>query len=75
MSENIRRRGRHVELAFMTVVTALLLALVAGESSRGLVGLPGILVYAFGAGFGLEFVSASWRGRWRPRGGERQLQR
>ncbi len=75
MSENIRRSGPHAELAFMTVVTALLLALVAGETSRGPSELPEMLVYAFAAGFGLEFVSASWRGRWRPRGGERQLQR
>ena len=59
----------------MTVVTALLLALVADGTRRGLQGLPGMLVYAFAAGFGLESVSASWRGCRRPRGGERQLQR
>lgn len=76
MSDPTRQRGRHyVELAFMTAVTALLLALVAGQTRRGVEGTPGMLVYAFAAGFGLEFVSASWRGRWRPRGGRRQLQR
>ena len=76
MSEYARRHGRrHTELVFMSAVTALLLALVAGETSRGLDGLPGMLIYALAAGFGLEFVSASWRGRWRPEGGERQLQR
>jgi hypothetical protein len=76
MIGDIRRHGRHyAEVAFMTAVTALLLALLAAETRRGLEGLPGMLVYAFAAGFGLESVIASWRGRWRPGGGERQLQR
>lgn len=58
----------------MAAVTALLLALVADATRRGLAGLPGMVVYAFAAGFGLEFVSASWLGPKR-RGGRRQLQR
>ena len=75
MREDIWRRGRHyTELAFMAVVTALLLALVADATRRGLAGVPGMLVYAFAAGFGLEFVSSSWLGPGR-RGGSRQLQR
>lgn len=47
----------------MAVVTAVLLALVAGQTHRGFDGLPSILVAAFAAGFGLEFVSSSWRDR------------
>ena len=47
----------------MAVVTAVLLALVADQTHRGFDGLPSILVAAFAAGFGLEFVSSSWRDR------------
>jgi len=76
MNEKTWRCGRrYAELAFMTCVTALLLALVARETRNGLQGLSAIAVYAFAAGFGLEFVGASWSGRWRPGNRRRQLQR
>ncbi|MDQ4048619.1 MAG: hypothetical protein M3131_04440 [Actinomycetota bacterium] len=41
-------------------MTALLLALVAEQSSRGPTALLGVLVYLLAAGFGLEFVCSSW---------------
>ncbi len=64
MREMTTYRGRrYLELAFMAVVTAVLLALVADQTHRGFDGLPSILVAAFAAGFGLEFVSSSWRDR------------
>lgn len=70
ISETGRQRGlRYAELAFLAAVTALLLALVAEGTGGGLGGLAGVLVYAVGAGFGLEFVAASWCGRPRPRDG------
>ena len=64
MREMTTGRGRrYIELGFMAVVTAVLLAFVAEQTRHGLDGLPGILVFAFGAGFGLEFVSSSWCAR------------
>jgi hypothetical protein len=70
------RLGRpYAELAFVAGVTALLLALVADRTRYGIQALAPILVYAFAAGFGLEFVSASWCGRWRPEGQPRGRRR
>ena len=72
ISEDTRRRGRHyARLGFMTAVTAVLLALVAEATRRGPAALPSVLVYAFAAGFGLEFVNATWSSR----DGARQLPR
>ena len=56
------RLGRqYTELIFVASVTVVLLALVADLTRYGTRELPPILAYAFAAGFGLEFVSASWR--------------
>ena len=56
------RLGRqYTQFFFMASVTAVLLALVADLTRYGMRELPAILAYAFAAGFGLEFVSASWR--------------
>jgi hypothetical protein len=62
--ETIRR---HTRLAFMTLVTATMLALTLHQARRGLPALPTTAVYALTVGFGLEFVAASWTGRWRTR--------
>jgi hypothetical protein len=71
MNEKMIRAGRRYgELAFVAVVTACLLALVAVEAAEGPASLPGAVLYALAAGFGLEFVSAVWTGRG-PRGGPR----
>ena len=50
-------------LAFMVAVTACLLALVFAQATWGPNGLPGVAMYALGAGFGLEFVISAWKGR------------
>jgi len=70
----IRTTRRYAELAFVALVTAVLLAFVFGQASRGLGGLPGVVVYGFAAAFGLEYVSSVWTGRTSGRG-RRQLSR
>ena len=54
---------RYAQLTFMALVTAVLLASVYHQTGAGLDGIPGMVVYALGAGFGLEFVAAVWTGR------------
>jgi hypothetical protein len=56
----------YLPLAYVAAVTAGLLALVAEQASRGPHAFPGVLVCAFAAGFGLEFVSSGWAKRRRP---------
>ncbi len=68
------RVHRLIVLAFMAAVTACLLAFVFGQASRGPAGLPGVVVYAFAAGFGLEFLGSAWTGRWGDPKRKRQLQ-
>lgn len=51
---------RYLPVVYVALVTALLLALVADQTSRGPAALPGILVHALAAGFGLEFVCSRW---------------
>lgn len=69
MRENVIDKSRHYgRLAFMSLVTACLLAFVFSQATRGWAGLPAVLVYSFAAGFGLEFVSAAWTGRARTAG-------
>ncbi len=64
MREKVISKSRHYgRLAFMSVVTACLLAFVFGQAATGPAGLPAVVVYSFAAGFGLEFVSAAWTGR------------
>jgi hypothetical protein len=76
MNEKMMRAGRRYgELAFVAVVTACLLALVGVEASEGLASLPGAVLYALAAGFGLEFVSAVWTGRGRDGGPHPSLDR
>ena len=69
----VQRVHRHAALVFVASVTVCLLAFVQDQAGRGLEGLPAVLVYAFAAGFGLEFVGAAWTGRF-GRDGHRQLQ-
>jgi hypothetical protein len=54
----------------MAMVTSLLLASVFEQTDAGPRGIPGMVVYAFAAGFGLEFITAAWTGR--GRGGTRR---
>ncbi len=59
---------RLASLAFVFAVTTFLLASVFLEAARGPAGIPGTVVYAFAAGFGLEFLGAAWTGRFGRRG-------
>lgn len=70
----VQRAHRVAVLVFIATLTTVLLAFVFGQAARGLAGLPGVLVYAFAAGFGLEFLGSAWTGGWRQRGSRRQLQ-
>jgi len=64
MRENvIGTSWRYGRLAFMTLVTAWLLAAVFVQASRGIAGVFGAMAFALAAGFGLEYVSAVWTGR------------
>ena len=57
---------RHSRVAFMLAVTAAMLALTLHHARRGLPGAPATVVYALTVGFGLEFLTATWRGQaWR----------
>ena len=48
-------------MVFMAVVsTGCLLVLVFSQAERGATGLTEAVVYAFAAGFGLEFVGSTW---------------
>ncbi len=68
-TEKLRRSAA---LAFMALVTSCLLALALSQSERGAAGLPSVVVYAFAAGFGLEFVGSAWSGaRGQPDGARR----
>jgi hypothetical protein len=64
MRGNVVGKSRHYgRLAFMSVVTACLLAFVFSQAAKGPAGIPAVVIYSFAAGFGLEFVCASWTGR------------
>jgi len=52
--------ARRARLAFMTLVTAAMLALTFEQALRGPAGLGAVAVYALTVGFGLEFVRAEW---------------
>ena len=51
---------RYLALAYVAAVTAVLLALLAEQTSGGPAALPGMVVHALAAGFGLEFVCSRW---------------
>jgi len=69
-----QRITRYVGLVFVATVTVGLLAFAFGQAARGVAGVPGLVVYAFAAGFGLECMGAAWTGGWRQRQARRQLQ-
>ena len=70
----MHRVQRLAVVAFMAAVTTCLLALVFAQATRGPNGLLGAVVYALGAGFGLEFVSSAWTGRRRGPHSRHQVQ-
>lgn len=59
----VQRMCRYAGLMFVTGVTVCMLAFAFGQAARGLEGLPGMVVYAFAAGFGLEFIGKEWLAR------------
>ena len=58
-------------MAFIAAVTCYLLAIVIAHSLEGSGGLGGVLVFGFGAAFGLEFLWSAWPLLWSPRNRER----
>ena len=66
---------RYLALAYVALVTAVLLALVVEQASRGPAALPGVVVWALAAGFGLEFISSGWAAESRASSDERPLPR
>ena len=66
---------RYLPLVYVGLVTALLLGLVAEHASRGPAAVPGVLVCALAAGFGLEFGWSGWAAARRSPSGERPLRR
>lgn len=73
MTKMREKLHRTAVLVFMAGVTAVLLALAFGQTARGAAGLPATVVYAFAAGFGLEFVGSVWSTRGRAAGEGRTL--
>ena len=69
----VQRLNRYVGLTLVASVTVCLLAFVIALAGDGVSGVPGMVVYAFAAGFGLEFMGAAWTGAWRERGARRPL--
>ena len=63
--------NRYLPLVYVGLVTALLLALVAEQATRRPAAVPGVLVCALAAGFGLEFVWSAWAPARRSSNGER----
>lgn len=69
----LQKMNRYAGLLFVASVTVCLLAFVFHQAARGTDGLAGVVVYAFAAGFGLEFLGAAWTGGWRERRSRRAL--
>ncbi len=59
----VQQAHRLVALAFIAVATICLLSLVFALAYRGPAGWPGVLVYGFSAGFGLEYLGSAWASR------------
>jgi hypothetical protein len=57
-------RGRQLVMAFIAAVTCYLLAIVIARSLEGTGGLGDVVVFGFGAAFGLEFLWSAWPTLW-----------
>jgi hypothetical protein len=57
-------RGKQWVMAFVGAVTCYLLAIVIAHSLAGTGGLGEVLVFGFGAAFGLEFLWSTWPHLW-----------
>jgi disulfide bond formation protein DsbB len=55
-----------LSLSFMALVTLYFLALVFAGATGGGVHVGEIVVFGFGAAFGLEFLWTAWTGLWDP---------
>jgi len=68
----VEKAHRLCGLVFVFAVTTCLVAFVFVQAPKGFPGFPGAVVYAFAAGFGLEFLGAAWTGSF-ARSGREQL--
>jgi hypothetical protein len=59
---------KHLVTAFMAVVTCYFLAAVFAGATGGTGGLAGVVVFGFGAAFGLEYLWTAWPRLWGPVG-------
>ena len=64
-------RGRQLVMAFIAAVTCYLLAIVIARSLAGTGGVGEVVVFGFGAAFGLEFLWSAWPNLWTPQNRER----
>jgi hypothetical protein len=64
-------RGRRLVMAFIAAVTCYLLAIVIARSLEGSGELGEVVVFGFGAAFGLEFLWSAWPTLWSPGNRER----
>ena len=58
-------------MAFVAAVTCYLLAIVIARSLEGPAAVGEVLVFGFGAAFGLEFLWSTWPLLWSPHSSER----
>jgi hypothetical protein len=63
--------AKQLAMAFVAAVTCYLLAIVIAHSLDGAGGLAEVLVFGFGAAFGLEFLWSAWPRLWDPGNRER----
>jgi hypothetical protein len=65
LSSMIRReRGKALVMAFMAAVTCYFLAIVFARAMGRAGGAAEVIVFGFGAAFGLEFLWTGWTGLW-----------
>jgi hypothetical protein len=63
--------ARRLVMAFIAAVTCYLLAIVIARSLEGPGRLGEVVVFGFGAAFGLEFLWSAWPTLWSPGNRER----
>ena len=59
-----RELGRALVMAFMAAVTCYFLAIVFAQAMSGAGGAAEVIVFGFGAAFGLEFLWTAWTRLW-----------
>jgi hypothetical protein len=59
-----RESGKALVMAFMAAVTCYFLAIVFAKAMGGAGGALEVVVFGFGAAFGLEFLWTGWTALW-----------